>query len=213
MKSNKNNKLRNSRHSPRSYNFLLKICFSRAVAPRKISRITQFHNSLAFRGSSLLETLIYAAILGLVAVLTTGSILAMMKSYSSIKLSRDMNLSASVAMNRISNEIRLSNNLDDAGSLYATSSGKLKLNTVDDSGLPITLEFFLADSSVYLKEGSGSAEALTSSSTEATALVFNKIFAASTSVAVKIKLTTKIKNGTMEKTENFYDTAILRGSY
>ena len=43
------------------------------------------------KGSSLLETLIYAAILGLVAVFATGSILAMMKSYASVKLSRDLN--------------------------------------------------------------------------------------------------------------------------
>ena len=56
-----------------------------------------------------METLIYAAILGMVAVFAVSSILAMMKSYSSVKMSRDLNFSASVAMERMANEIRLAN--------------------------------------------------------------------------------------------------------
>ncbi|MEK7142528.1 MAG: hypothetical protein AAB818_03010, partial [Patescibacteria group bacterium] len=58
-------------------------------------------------GSSLIETLIYAAILGMVAVFTTNSLLVIMKSHSSVKLSRDLNFSASTAMERMTNEIRM----------------------------------------------------------------------------------------------------------
>ena len=79
-----------------------KFCLVTSVKPR------------CFKGSSLLETLIYSAILGMVAVFATGSILAMMRSYSSVKLSRDLNFSASVAMERMTNEIRLANGIDDA---------------------------------------------------------------------------------------------------
>jgi len=165
------------------------------------------------RGSSLLETLIYAAILGLVAVLTTGSILAIMKSYSSVKMSRDLNFSASVAMERMANEIRLANNINDAGSIFAASPGKLKLNTVDGSGSATAIEFFLSGTGIFVKEGSGAPEALTASSTEITSLIFNKITSSSVSKAVKISLTAKAKGSRMEKTENFYNTAILRGSY
>ena len=70
-----------------------------------------------------METLIYAAILGSVAVFATGSILAMMRSYSSVKMSRDLNFSSSVAMERMANEIRLANGIDDAGSIFAASPG------------------------------------------------------------------------------------------
>ena len=178
-----------------------KFCLVTSVKPR------------CFKGSSLLETLIYAAILGLVAVFTTGSILAMMKSYSSVKMSRDLNFSASVAMERMTNEIRLANDIDDAGSVFATSSGKLKLNTTDNFGAPATIEFFLSGTGVFIKEGGSASEALTSSTTEITNLIFNKITASTVSKAVKISLTAKARGGRMEKTEKFYNTAILRGSY
>ena len=115
--------------------------FSHPSAKRGgLRRVSNFF--FYFYGSSLLETLIYAAILGMVAVFATGSILAMMKSYSSVKLSRDLNFSASVAMERMTNEIRLANDIDDAGSAFAASPGKLKLNTVDGAGNPTTIEFF-----------------------------------------------------------------------
>jgi len=160
-----------------------------------------------------LETLIYAAILGLVAVLTTGSILAMMKSYASVKMSRDLNFSASVAMERMANEIRLANDIDDAGSILAVSPGKLKLNTVDGSGAATAIEFFLSGAGIFVQEGVGTPEALTASSTEITSLIFNKITSSAASKAVKISLTAKAKGSRMERTENFYNTAILRGSY
>ena len=170
---------------------------------------------LGNRGSSLVETLIYAAILGMVAVFTTDSILVMMNSYSRVKVSRNLNASVSVAMDRMTNEIRMANNIDDAGSIFATSSGKLKLNTTDLVGSPTTVEFFLSGKAIFVKDGYGLTEALTSSSTEIANLNFNKITISGdgASKAMKINLTAKAKNGRMEKTENFYNTTILRGSY
>lgn len=160
-----------------------------------------------------METLIYAAILGMIAVFATSSILAMMKSYSSVKLSRDLNFSASAAMERMASEIRLANGIDDAGSAFAASSGKLKLTTTDSLGNPATIEFFLSGAGIFVKEGADAPEALTASTTEITSLVFNKITSSTASKAVKISLTAKAKGSRMEKTEKFYNTAILRGSY
>lgn len=159
-------------------------------------------------GSSLLETLIYAAILGLVVVFTTNSILAMMKSYSSVKLSRDINFSVSVAMERLANEIRLANDIDDAGSVFTANPGKLKLDMTGS-----TIEFFLSGTGLFVKEGADAPEALTANTTEIISLVFNKITSSTVSKAVKISLTAKAKGGRMEKTEKFYNTVILRGSY
>lgn len=165
------------------------------------------------KGTSLIETLIYSAILGVVAVFTTSSLLVTMKSYSSVKLSRDINFSASTAIERMTNEIRLANSIDNAGSVFAISPGKLKVNTTDAFGAPTTIEFFLSGFGVFVKEGTNSPEALTASSTEILSLVFDKINSASTSSAVKISLTVKAKNGNLDRTEKFYNTAILRGSY
>lgn len=160
-----------------------------------------------------METLVYAAILGMVAVFTTGSILMIIKSYSNVKMSRDLNFSASVAMERMANEIRLANDIDEAGSVFAVSPGKLKLNTTDSLGSPAAIEFFLSGTGIFVKEGPDVPEALTASTTEITSLVFNKIASSAVSKAVKISLTAKAKGSGMEKTEKFYNTIILRGSY
>lgn len=165
------------------------------------------------KGSSLIETLIYSAILGVVAVFTTSSLLTTMKSYSNIKLSRDLDVSASTAMERMTNEIRLANGIDSAGSVFVASAGKLKLNTADSLGASTTIEFFLSGFGVFAKEGTNLPEALTASSTEVLSLIFDKINSASTSSAVKISLTVKAKNGNLDRMEKFYNTAILRGSY
>ena len=128
-------------------------------------------------------------------------------------MSGDLNFSSSVAMERMANEIRLANNIDDAGSIFSASPGKLKLNTEDGSGLATTIEFFLSGTGIFVKEGSGASEALTASSTDITSLIFNKITSSAVSKAVKINLTAKAKGSRMERTENFYNTAILRESY
>ena len=66
---------------------------------------------------------------------------------------------------------------------------------------------------MFVKDGTGVSEALTSSTTEITSLIFNKITSSAISKAVKLSLTAKAKGGRIEKTEKFYNTAILRGSY
>jgi len=116
-------------------------------------------------------------------------------------------------MERMANEIRLANGIDDAGSILSSSPGKLKLNTVDGSGSAMAIEFFLSGTGIFVKEGSGAPEALTASNTEITSLIFNKITSSSVSKAVKISLIAKVKGDRMERTEKFYNTAILRGSY
>ena len=66
-------------------------------------------------------------------------------------------------MERMTNEIRMANSVDDAGSFFCVSSGKLKLNTTDALGAPNTIEFFLSGTGVFVKEGLGFSESLTSS--------------------------------------------------
>jgi len=165
------------------------------------------------KGESLIETLIYASILTIMAIAVTQSLLMMMKSYGNIKLHRSMNISVSDAMERITREIRLADSVDIAGSALGTSPGKIKVNTVDDLGSATTKEFFLSGTGVYAKEGASTPEALTSSSTEITSLIFRRITAGEVSESVKINLTARVKVGNLEKTENFYNTAIMRGSY
>ena len=165
------------------------------------------------KGSTLIEAIIYAAILALVAVMATDSLLIMMKSYASIKITRAINLSAQTGMERMAREIRNANSVDDANSIFAVSPGRLRLNTVDLSGASTTIEFTVGSSTVFIKEGAAVAEALTPSSVQINNLTFNKITASNTSVAIKIKMGVTGVKKDITKLDNFYDTVILRGSY
>lgn len=165
------------------------------------------------KGTTLIEAVIYSAILAIVVIAVTDSLLVMMRSYASVKISRSINMAAQVALERMAREIRNADSVDDAGSIFATSTGKIKLNTEDADGAPATVEFSVSSSTVFVKEGASAPEPLTGSSVEIGDLIFNKISASSTSSGVKIKMGVTAKKKDIVRTENFYDTIILRGSY
>lgn len=163
-------------------------------------------------GSSLLETLIYAAIFAVVVILVVNSLLAMSKSYGSIRAAQSVNFSASAAMERMVREIRFAESIDDAGSVFGSSPGRLKLNT-GEIGLPAMIQFFADNGAAAVVEEVSTPEYLTSSSTELVFLRFDKISVSTSSQAVRIRMTLRSLGGKIQRTENFYNTATLRGSY
>ncbi|RJQ30798.1 hypothetical protein C4572_03485 [Candidatus Parcubacteria bacterium] len=159
-------------------------------------------------GSTLLETVIYSAILALVAALTAQSFLAMSKTYASIRATRAVNISTVSAMERIIREIRLADTIDEAGSILSNDTGKLRIIAGASS-----TEFSLIGSDVYISENGGSFDPLTSSSSEILLMRFDKITASGTSKALRVTMETRAKVGHIQKQEKFYNTAVLRGSY
>ena len=159
-----------------------------------------------------MEMIIYAAIFSAVSLLVVQSLLIITRSFGMIGLTRDINISASTAMERIVREIRFANGIDVANSTFDASPGRLKLNTVDALGAPTTIEFFVNDAVLMIKEGTSAAMPLTSSSTEITTLIFNNITNSSISKAVKITFDIFKSKGSLQKSEKFYNTVILRGS-
>lgn len=165
------------------------------------------------RGISLIETILYAAIISIVSVFVIGSVLVMMRTFNNIQLARNINISARISMERMIREIRLADSIDGT-SVFDFNPGRLKLNTIDSGDNPATVEFFLDGSNLMIKEGSGQPENLTGSGVKTSSLIFRQISASTTSKAVRIELEIwdSLPQG-YQKTEKFYDTAILRRSY
>ncbi len=161
-----------------------------------------------------MELLIYMAALATVSVLAVNAILIMTKSFGSFKASRALNISAFTALERITREIRLANDLDSAESIFDTSPGQLVLETIDqETENPAVMEFVLDNGVIkYQKDGAGF-EPLTVAEAEVSRLIFRKIQNASTSFAVKVEMTVSAGQGVSRKTENFYSTAVLRRFY
>lgn len=166
------------------------------------------------KGFSLVETMIYIGIFGVVSLFTVNIIFTAVKTYNNFKIVKDLKSAAEISLERMSREIRLANDIDISKSVLGASPGKIYLNTVDfDTDSSKNIEFFASNGALIMVQNGFSEEYLTSSSTEVTNLVFREIVSSTTSKAIKIEMEFKARKGGFEKSEKFYTTAILKNSY
>ncbi|MFC1751700.1 PilW family protein [Patescibacteria group bacterium] len=168
------------------------------------------------KGFSMMEMVVYIAILAIVSILVVSSMLKMMSVYNGYRVSRSINIAGSTAMERITREIRLADNVVSTDSIFETHPGILKLDTIDPvSEVATTIEFFASSTQLMIKEGANPADVLTPPAIELTNLVFREV-ATSTNLnskAIKVEVELKGERGNYEKTTKFYNTVILRRSY
>lgn len=162
------------------------------------------------RGFTLIETIIYMATIAVIFILVVNSLTVVIKAFNQGRVIIKINNSAETAMERMTREIRFAYGIDSSSTL-----DHLVLSTYSTSSpeTPTTIEFYIDSGKVMIKEGSLGAEALTASDLTVTNLIFRQINASSVSKAVKIEMTIQGFSGNYQKTENFYNTAILRRSY
>lgn len=166
------------------------------------------------KGFTLIETIIYTAIIAAIFILVVNSLSIVIKAFNQGRVIIKINNSAEVAMERMAREIRFAYDIDGSSNL-GSHPGYLVLNTYSTSSpeTPTTIEFYIDSGKLMVKEGVLPADQLTSSDLIATNLVFRQITASSTSKAIKIEMAIQGSSGNYQKTGNFYNTAILRRSY
>lgn len=168
-------------------------------------------NPQSGRGFTLIEMVVYAAVLGVLTVVAINSMLVMTQAYASLRASRDLNASATAVLERMTREIRTATGID-ATSVLGTNPSDLVLNTKDAGGAATTVEFYVQNGLINVKEGGVAKGSLMTSSTQAGNFIVRTI-SGTNSKAVKIDLTMTATRGTKSKTRNFYNTIVLRGSY
>ncbi|PIP86486.1 hypothetical protein COV42_00575 [Candidatus Campbellbacteria bacterium CG11_big_fil_rev_8_21_14_0_20_44_21] len=168
-------------------------------------------NSEKRRGFTLIEMIIYTSILSAVFVLVVNTLLLISRSYRSIKLTNDINNSASLSLERLTREIRLAESVNAGSSILGAHPGSLVLNTTEE-GSPATLNFFLEDDALKLSKDGLLSGLLTRDNIEVSNLVF-KLSSGENSEMVKIEMTLTGSEKGMIKSDNFYTSAVLRGSY
>jgi prepilin-type N-terminal cleavage/methylation domain-containing protein len=166
---------------------------------------------LRTQGFTLVEMVVYAAVLGVLAVVAINSMLIMTGAYANLRASRDLNASATAVLERITREIRTAYAVDGASTLNVNPSD-LILDTKNAGGANTTVEFYVENNLLKVKEGGVAQGSLTTSSTNVSNFVARSI-SGKNSKAVKIELTMTATRGTKSKTRNFYTTVVLRGSY
>lgn len=166
------------------------------------------------KGFSLIEIAVYLGIFSVILVSSLNAVFTVLKTYNTFQVMKIMRNDAEVALERLTKEIKLANDINISQTVLDANPGTLFLNSVDQiSENPKTVEFFLDGGALIMKENRGYEKFLTSSSTIISNLIFRKIQNDSTSQAIKIEIAVVSKKGKAEKSENFYATAILKNSY
>jgi type II secretory pathway pseudopilin PulG len=163
-------------------------------------------------GFSLIEMLAYVTILSIVFILIVNTLLIVTSSYSSIKVANDLNNSALISIERLVREVRLAHSIDLAQSVFNTSPGRLVLNTVDSVGMPLVLDFYVENNILKLKKDGALFGPLTRDNVDVTNLVFTNT-STTTSSSIKMEITLETSDSDVTKTEKFYSSTVLRGSY
>lgn len=173
-----------------------------------------FHDSCSMfhRGFSLVEMLFYVVILSFSLLAVLQTLIVLTRSYGILKNVQSIEQESAFSLERLVREVRNANAIDDVGSTFGTTPGKLLLNSTDVSGTARTVEFSVVGGKLSLKENGVVTGVLTSSSTAVTNLVFRKI-TTTHSKGVKMEMTFTSGSGLSARTENFYTTAVLRDSY
>jgi len=166
------------------------------------------------KGISLLETIIYVSILAVMVAVVINTVVITTTAFGKSRIKRNIASQGGAAFERILREVRLADDIDEAGSVFVTHPGHLRLNTVvsPSDNTPTTREFYLSDSTLTIQAGGGTAISLTSG-LDITRLVFYEISVSTTSQALRIEMTLEDGEGRFETSQNFYGTAVLRRSY
>lgn len=164
------------------------------------------------RGITLIEVVVYTALLAFLTVLVIRASLSMYDTYVYVKVLSDINNSATLSMERMGREIRDAESIDVGLSTFESNPGVLVINTTNGESSESVSFFIDASSRLVIQREGEEPSPLTESQLEISNLVFRHIIT-DHSEAVKIELSVQntVKGEVIER--NYYNTIILKGSY
>ncbi len=163
------------------------------------------------RGFSLVEMLVYIAILVLMLFVIINILSVILTSQRSLKTSKAIENSGIFSLERMVREIRHAESINTLQSSFGVSPGVLVLNGTDTNGNVRIIKFFVSGGRLTIEENGSPAGALTQTGTNITNLIFSHIIT-DNSEAIRIRLTIESGIGENYRIDNFYSTAVLRGS-
>ena len=164
------------------------------------------------KGFSLIETIISISILLILLAVVINTILLIGKAYSSVKISNDINNSATSILERLTREIRWSVEADLVNSVFDSDSSILVLNTLDGEGNEIDTRFYIDENNLVIDQDLLGANVLNSNDIIIDRF-FIKFIDLGVSKMIKIEINLRGQRGDKIKTETFYNSVIMRESY
>lgn len=158
------------------------------------------------RGYAILELLFYITFFSILSLVVINAMITMARSFKENSLQAELIQSGTI-MERMSREIRAAYGVDET-----STNTDLKLNTNSGTNTKIEFKFISDEPDVQLWENDIFTGNLNTPNINITALAFSQITTAK-GKAVKIILTVRSVNDVLGRTQDFYDTVVLRGSY
>lgn len=163
------------------------------------------------KGFTLVESIIYVAILTVFSVLILNVILLFGKSWSVVKANKNVNVSAVTAFERMTRDIRSATSVA-GSSVLSTTPGSLDINVKDQSGAPVVQSFYVNNGKLFTQIGSGVAEQLTLASVTVQSLTFYKTLLINAEAVKTVMVLTSVE-GDKTETRTIETTTTLRGGY
>ena len=161
-------------------------------------------------GYSIIEILIYVAILGTISIFSVESIISVFNGFKHLNVVSQISNNANVSLELMLRDIRRASDVDGDVSVFKTNPGVLRL--IIDSGY---VDYFLSGNILQRIENGGSVENITTSTTDVTNLVFFREISESgvSSEIIKIDITIRSGENRFQKSKKFFGSAVLRGMY
>lgn len=127
----------------------------------------------ARKGFSLVEAIIYVAILGTIATVLVQFLLQLITTREHYVSSSSLSADARLALETIEREVRQADSISVANSTFNADPGVLEIATSDAQTNPTVIQLDADDGRLQIKKGAGSFTYLTSSDVRVTNLVFS----------------------------------------
>lgn len=165
------------------------------------------------RGYSLVEALMYIALVAILVSVITYAVQVLFVANSIVRSTRNVENSAIALTDRMVREVRAASSVDVINSVLGgnTTEGVLSLIIPNGSGTR-TVKFYLYNERVYVDEDGIQQGPLTLSNTPVSSLQFHRL-ATTTSEAVKFEVVIIGPPSNPGISEKFYGTVVLRGAY
>jgi len=160
-------------------------------------------------GFTILEMLIYIAILVLMLVVIMNAVISIVHSGRIINALRNIETSAMMSTERLARELRQAESVNIGLSILGSDPGELVLEGIDLLGNPRTVVFYLSSGTLMLSENGVDTGALSQSGARVSSLIFYP-FSSSDALGIKTEITIESGTSTYYRSEKFYSSAILR---
>lgn len=140
-------------------------------------------------GFTLVETLIYIAIMGVVGVVMVKFFLSISSAGSKTRVIREVQSNGRLAIDLISQKIRGSSGLNIASSTFGTDPGVLSLQYDSSADNPTLIQLTADDGQLVITEGTSTAIPITSDEVKITNLIFKNLSRNANRTNIEIDLT------------------------